>query len=227
MRRQCSGLTPSCIYASILGGVANPTNTPDLLGRVECLQDVLVTSIALVTQTKSGEIVIETAPTVFTSTTTSFPQLQGTTSISASFNGSMPFNNVTSAKGTFSSKESYSSGLPQSYSSTNISTGSSTSLDGIISYFSPQPPSSSSGVVLSEPTAVSATIWRHTPSITTLSQTASMPIAGPISQPTVEGVFVNSASKLVTPLASSITVSLVSTLTVLRSLSAKCGRSVN
>lgn len=89
------------------------------------------------------------------------------------------------------------------------------------------PPSSASGTIpLTEPNTEAAAVRSLSPSGTTLDQAAPPPITRPVSQPTVDGVFVNSASKLVTPLASSVTISLVSTFTVIRSLSAGCGTSV-
>lgn len=160
----------------------------EMQGQVGCLVEVLQTSIAVVTQSRSNRTVIKTVPTVLTSTITSIPQKR--TSSAKNF-----LEGTAYVEGTFSPSGPPSRSFP------------------------------SSTVVSTEPTTEAASMWGLPPSVTTLDQTAFIPVTRPVSQPTVDGVFVNSAPKLVTPLAGSVTVSLVSTLTILGSLSAGCGAS--
>ncbi|KID72173.1 uncharacterized protein G6M90_00g027770 [Metarhizium brunneum] len=75
---QCAGLAPYCYQANITNGTSDPTMQLDREAQVGCINEVLRTTSVLVVKTMSTRTTTETAVSVFTWTTTSFPRSQET-----------------------------------------------------------------------------------------------------------------------------------------------------
>ncbi|KJK84941.1 hypothetical protein H633G_11236 [Metarhizium anisopliae BRIP 53284] len=75
---QCAGLAPYCYQANITNGTSDPTMQLDREAQVGCINEVLRTTSVLVVKTMSTRTTIETAVSIFTWTTTSFPRSQET-----------------------------------------------------------------------------------------------------------------------------------------------------
>ncbi|KAF5132815.1 hypothetical protein E5D57_003437 [Metarhizium anisopliae] len=75
---QCAGLAPYCYQANITNGTSDPTMQLDREAQVGCINEVLRTTSVLVVKTMSTRTTTETAVSIFTWTTTSFPRSQET-----------------------------------------------------------------------------------------------------------------------------------------------------
>ncbi|KAI8691496.1 hypothetical protein NCS56_00142500 [Fusarium sp. Ph1] len=169
---QCAGLAPSCNHGVISGGRADSSIPSEADGEVGCLVETFRTKTTLATVTRSSRTFVETVPTVFVASSTSFLSAP----IETKTQGSDPTTDTESTE-------------PTKGTDSSTSNGSFTA---------------SSAVETLE-------VPREEAKTTSTER-----------QTTGDGVFESTASKMSTTLVPALTASIVSTLTVYHTVTAKC-----
>ncbi|KAH7131180.1 hypothetical protein EDB81DRAFT_906164 [Dactylonectria macrodidyma] len=202
---QCAGLAPTCNHAVISGGLADVSIPLDNEGLVGCLLEDLQTRTTLVTLTRSSGTFVETAPTVLTTSTTSF--LSATTNTVDKDKTESPSTNI------------------EAFSTTKTRTKTTKTKTG----------------QASTPEAETRTL-KHPETINTISRTSTLPghtvdaTEGAVDSASAstavstststrsdseDDVSVSSASRTTMSL-SAVKVSILSTLTIIQTVTARC-----
>ncbi|KAF4957160.1 hypothetical protein FSARC_11369 [Fusarium sarcochroum] len=205
---QCAGLAPICSRAVISGGDAD-TSVPALnTGLVGCVSEILRTDTTTATVTRSTGTVVETFPTVVTMSTTSYVSSTGSTAP------------------TVVSETTLSETIQSSWTDTlrqtggDVESGESTDTTDPATPFARQttPTTTTSDVT---------TINSLTSGVTTIPTTTASRDDTRFGSPDPEttdgkGVFLSHAPRTTVPLATILTLSLMSTFTVTKTVDAEC-----
>ncbi|KAF4340638.1 hypothetical protein FBEOM_5422 [Fusarium beomiforme] len=191
---QCTGLAPSCNHGVIFGGTADLAISSESTGDVGCFMETAETRTAPITVTRSSSTFVEMAPTVVVTSTTSF--------LRKTRNHTTFMTRRTETKTTTGSIESETSGVPSTNLYTTDTDLSTTTRD-----------STKATSANSDTTQVtSPTVALEVP------QTA----AETTMKPTDDGIFMSDATKPTIPILPAVTASIISTLTVIHTVTAKC-----
>lgn len=189
---QCAGIAPSCNHAVISGGLANSSMLLENEGLVGCLMEDLQTKTNLVTLTRPSGTFVKTAPTVLTTSTTSFLSVPTHTKTK-----------TTKIKAK-SSTQRETAGTETEAETKTIKHNEETETAAQASTLSVQ--------------TVDATGTAADSASTSTAKATSSPTP---SGSTGDGVSVNSASRTTMSLTA-VTMSIFSTLTVIQTVTAKC-----
>ncbi|KAF4468239.1 hypothetical protein FALBO_4858 [Fusarium albosuccineum] len=212
---QCTGLAPICNHGVIYGGDADSSIPSDNTGRVGCLVERMETRTTLVTVTRSSTTLVETAPTVVVTSSTSYlPTVDDqTTSAESEFSGTetetKPELTTKAAKRTDTNDSDETTALPQATETETATTKTA------------EPTGTDISDELTSETQTSTA-----PAVATLG-TDEVPKGEAQDTtnftPTGDGVFVSTAPKTyTTTLVPAVTASIISTLTVIHTVTAKC-----
>ncbi|SPJ78485.1 uncharacterized protein FTOL_06874 [Fusarium torulosum] len=196
---QCTGLAPSCNHGVIFGGDADLSLSSESMGEVGCLVEVIQTRTASATVTRSSKTFVEVAPTVVVTTTTRFQRrIEDQTALSTWRTKTKPRTDTTDTTDTADSTDVESvktvTSSPRSATTTTIGTAEVRETD--------EDPTKTSAITLALEITQQA------------SETTSMP--------TDDGVFVSNANKTPISIIPAVTASIISTLTVYRTVTARC-----
>ncbi|KAF6516130.1 hypothetical protein HZS61_004871 [Fusarium oxysporum f. sp. conglutinans] len=201
---QCTGLAPSCNHGVIFGGSADLSIASESTGDVGCLMETAVTRTAPITITRSSATFVEMAPTVVVTSTTSFlRKTKDQTTFRTRRTG-------TKTEPGFDNSET--SGVPSSdIESTATGLGTTTN--------DSKEPATTNGVSTGPASTGSDTFPTSSP---TLALKVPQDAAETTIKPTDDGVFMSDATKPTIPILPAVTASIISTLTVIHTVTAKC-----
>ncbi|TVY73792.1 hypothetical protein Focb16_v006016 [Fusarium oxysporum f. sp. cubense] len=207
---QCAGLAPSYSRAVISGGDADMSSPALYTGIVGCVSEMLQTRTTTPTITHSTATIVETFPTIFTTFITTYLS-------QASSGKTTPVSPTDGESGT--------QAIGTSYAKTEVK-GETSPPDSTTTG------ASEAGATTAEISAVDAAttdagvIGAATSTVTTTGKAASKDDTRPESPgPKTtddKGVFLSNAPRTTAPLATILTLSLMTTLTVTRTVTAEC-----
>ncbi|KAG4278823.1 hypothetical protein FPRO04_06144 [Fusarium proliferatum] len=226
---QCAGLAPICNRAVISGGDADMSSPAMYTGIVGCVSEMLQTRTTTATITHSTETIVETIPTIFTTSITSYlsqANSDKTTPVSLTDGESGTQAIVTSHATTETGKTSFPDATTTGTSETDATIAETSADDA------PTTGTSEANAARTKISAVDATTTdaggtgAATSAVTSAGRAASKDNTRPESPgPKAtddKGVFLSNAPRTTAPLATILTLSLMTTLTVTRTVTAEC-----
>uniref|UniRef100_A0A0D2YEM0 Uncharacterized protein n=1 Tax=Fusarium oxysporum (strain Fo5176) TaxID=660025 RepID=A0A0D2YEM0_FUSOF len=218
--KQCTGLAPSCNHGVIFGGSADLSIASESTGDVGCLMETAVTRTAPITITRSSATFVEMAPTVVVTSTTSFlRKTKDQTTFRTRRTGTKTepgFDNSETSGVPSSDIESTATGFSTTIPSSDIqstATGLGTTTNDS------KEPATTNGVSTGPASTGSDTFPTSSP---TLALKVPQDAAETTIKPTDDGVFMSDATKPTIPILPAVTASIISTLTVIHTVTAKC-----
>ncbi|KAK2679054.1 hypothetical protein RAB80_004235 [Fusarium oxysporum f. sp. vasinfectum] len=211
---------PAAIMVSFFGGSADLSIASESTGDVGCLMETAVTRTAPITITRSSATFVEMAPTVVVTSTTSFlRKTKDRTTFRTRRTGTKTkpgFDDLETSGVPSSDIESTATGFSTTIPSGDIQS-TATSL-GTTTNDSKEP-TTTNGVSTGPASSGSDTFPTSSP---TLALKVPQDAAETTIKPTDDGVFMSDATKPTIPILPAVTASIISTLTVIHTVTAKC-----